>query len=378
MEIRQYCWEENLGWDNKPGVDGAMEADLLLVFGTTWVITDTDCIARLRAAFPKAQMIGCSTAGEIIGTNVSDNRLVATVIAFQNSTVLGTCVSSRDYPNSYEAAKALISRIPQQGLQHVFVLADGLLTNGSEIISGLNTLLPSDIPVTGGLAGDGLEFKNCYIVYDGLVRTSSIAAVGFYGDRLRIGFGSSGGWVAFGPERLITRSQGNILSELDGQSALDLYKAYLGKYADQLPAAGLHFPLSILTDDSQDACVRTITHVDEANNNLWFAGDVPCGSYARFMRAVPDDLIDGAAKAADISKSLGGESPELCILISCVGRKAVLKQLTEEETESVQDSYRNRPTMTGFYSYGEIAPFGPGERAMLHNQTMTITTISED
>jgi hypothetical protein len=165
---------------------------------------------------------------------------------------------------------------------------------------------------------------------------------------------------------------------LDGQSALDLYKAYLGKYADQLPAAGLQFPLSILSDDSQDACVRTITHVDEVSNNLWFAGDVPCGSYARFMRAVPDDLIDGAAKAADISKSLGGESPELCILISCVGRKAVLKQLTEEETESVQDSYRNRPMMTGFYSYGEIAPFGPGERAMLHNQTMTITTISED
>lgn len=378
MEICQFCWDDTLGWDHEPGAEGPLKGDLVLIFGSTRVVTDTDCVARLRAAFPSALMIGCSTAGEIFGTNVSDNRFIATLITFHKSAVFGACVSTHDYPNSFEAAKALVGLIPRQGLRHLFVLADGLLTNGSEVVRGLNALLPVEISVTGGLAGDGMDFKNTYIVFNGQVSTSSIAALGFYGDHLRIGFGSSGGWVPFGPERLITRSHGNILSELDGQSALALYKKYLGKFADQLPAAGLLFPLSILPDDSQEAFVRTITHVDEKNDNLGFAGDVPSGCYARFMRAVPDDLIDGAAKAAAISKSLGGEAPELCILISCVGRKAVLKQLTEEETESVQESYRNKPAMTGFYSYGEIAPFRPGERAMLHNQTMTITTISED
>ncbi|MBU1566462.1 MAG: FIST C-terminal domain-containing protein [Proteobacteria bacterium] len=378
MEIRQYCWDNTFGWDQDPGVEGTLQGDLMLIFGATRVITDTDCIVRLRAAFPNALMIGCSTAGEIVGTHVSDNRLIATVIAFHKTAVVGACVSTHDYPNSFEAAKALVGLIPCQGLRHLFVLADGILTNGSEVVRGLNELLPVEISVTGGLAGDGMEFKNSYIVFDGQVCTSSIVAVGFYGDHLRIGFGSSGGWVPFGPERLITKSQDNILSELDGQSALALYKKYLGRFADQLPGAGLLFPLSIFPEDSEDAFVRTITHVDEKNDYLGFAGDVPNGCYARFMRAVPDDLIDGAEKAAAISKSLGGESPELCILISCVGRKAVLKQLTEEETEGVQESYRNKPVMTGFYSYGEIAPFRPGERAILHNQTMTITTISED
>lgn len=378
MEICQYCWDDTFGWDLEPDAEGTLKGDLMLIFGSTRSITDSDCISRLRAAFPGARMLGCSTAGEIIGTNVSDNRLIATVIGFHKSSVVGACVSTLDYLNSFEAAKALIGQIPRPGLRHLFVLADGILTNGSEVVRGLNELLPVEIPVTGGLAGDGMDFINSYTVFDGKVCTSSIAAVGFYGDHLRIGFGSSGGWVPFGPERLITRSQGNILSELDGQSALALYKKYLGKHADQLPAAGLLFPLSILPDDSGEAFVRTINQVDETNDNLGFAGDVPSGCYARFMRAVPDDLIDGAAKAAVISKSLGGESPELCILISCVGRKAVLKQLTEEETESVQESYRKKPAMTGFYSYGEIAPFRPGERAMLHNQTMTITTISED
>ncbi|KJS02575.1 MAG: hypothetical protein VR65_05140 [Desulfobulbaceae bacterium BRH_c16a] len=377
MEIEQYCWDEREGWDNDPAT-GRAAADLVLIFGSTQVVTGSSCVARLREAFPKARMIGCTTAGEIVGTNVSDNRLIATAVSFRSTSILGACVSTHDYPNIVEATKALAGKIPREGLRHLFVLADGLLTNGSDIVRGLNEMLSAEIPVTGGLAGDGMNFKNSYIVFDGQVLSSSIAAIGFYGDKVKIGFGSSGGWVPFGPERLITRSRGNVLSELDGHSALELYKKYLGKYADQLPAAGLLFPLSILSDDTEEAFVRTIMFVDEKNQSLGFAGDVPTGSYARFMRAVPDDLIDGAAEAAKISKGPGGDAPELCILISCVGRKAVLKQLTEEETESVEESYRTRPVMTGFYSYGEIAPFRPGDRVMLHNQTMTITTFSEE
>lgn len=377
MKIEQYCWDERDGWDNDPAI-GRMNADLVFIFGSTRLITGSSCVARLRELFPRAGMIGCSTAGEIVGTNVSDDRLIATAVSFRATPILGACVSTCDYPNSVEATKALLAKIPREGLRHLFVLADGLLTNGSDIVRGLNETLPVEIPVTGGLAGDGMDFKNSYVVFAGQVLSSAIAAIGFYGDHVRIGFGSSGGWVPFGPERLVTRSRGNVLSELDGHSALELYKQYLGKYADQLPAAGLLFPLSILSDETEEAFVRTILFVDEKNRSLGFAGDVPTGSYARFMRAVPDDLIDGAAEAAKISQDRGGESPELCILISCVGRKEVLKQLTEEETESVEESYRKRPVMTGFYSYGEIAPFRPGDRVVLHNQTMTITTISED
>jgi hypothetical protein len=377
MEIEQFCWDEREGWDNDPAGAG-IDAGLIFIFGTTRLITGSGCVARLRQVFPRAQMIGCSTAGEIIGTNVSDNRLIATAVSFRATPILGACISIHDYPNSIEATKALVAKIPREGLRHLFVLADGLLTNGSDIVRGLNEMLPVEIAVTGGLAGDGMDFKNSYVVFAGQVLSSAIAAIGFYGNHVRIGFGSSGGWVPFGPERLVTRSRGNILSELDGHSALDLYKQYLGNSADQLPAAGLHFPLSVLPDETEEPFVRTIMFVDEKNQSLGFAGDVPTGSYARFMRAVPDDLIDGAAEAAKISQERGGEAPELCILISCVGRKEVLKQLTEEETESVEESYRKKPVITGFYSYGEIAPFRPGERVMLHNQTMTITTISEE
>jgi hypothetical protein len=202
--------------------------------------------------------------------------------------------------------------------------------------------------------------------------------VGLYGSRLKVGFGSLGGWDSFGPDRLITKSKANVLYELDGQSALGLYKQYLGEHAKGLPATGLLFPLSIRTQSGETAVVRTILSVDEAEQSMTFAGEIPEGAYARLMKANFDRLIDGATGAARTSEqALGPGSAELALLISCVGRKLVLKQRVEEEVEAVRDVLGEGTTLAGFYSYGEISPFAPGARCELHNQTMTITALSE-
>jgi hypothetical protein len=96
------------------------------------------------------------------------------------------------------------------------------------------------------------------------------------------------------------------------------------------------------------------------------------------MRADIDRLIDGASGAAKVARAAIGErTANLAILISCVGRKLVLKQRTEEEVEAVRDVLGGSTVLAGFYSYGEISPFGPREQSTLHNQTMTVTTFSE-
>ena len=111
---------------------------------------------------------------------------------------------------------------------------------------------------------------------------------------------------------------------------------------------------------------------------MTFAGDVPEGSYARLMKANFDRLIDGAGGAATTSyQAIGSATPDLAVLISCVGRKLVLNQRIEEEVEAVRDILGERTVLTGFYSYGEISPFTPGAKCELHNQTMTITTFLE-
>ena len=244
-------------------------------------------------------------------------------------------------------------------------------------MKGLRDGLPSSVAVTGGLAGDGERFQRTVVSLDDKDGDGGVAIVGFYGD-LRIGYGSMGGWDQFGPERLVTRSEGNVLYELDGASALELYKSYLGPYASELPASGLLFPLSLRMESEHTSVVRTILGIDEKEGSLTFAGDVPQGAYTRLMKANVDRLIDGAHGAAGASyEAVGSSTPDVALLISCVGRKLVLKQRVEEEIESVREVLGEHPVLAGFYSYGEIAPFAPSVKCELHNQTMTITTLSE-
>ena len=378
MKTEQRIWTQGAGWTQSQCASLSDAANLVLVFGGSSHFKDPAHFAEIQAAYPWAHIMGCSTAGEISGTSVSDNTIVATAIMFEHTELQVAQVRIDDVRSSLEAGAKLARALPQDGLVHVFVLSDGLKINGSELVMGMREHLPDHVAMTGGLSGDGAQFAHTYVCLDGPPEEGTIAALGLYGSRLKVGFGSLGGWDPFGPERLITRAEGNVLYELDGQSALSLYKTYLGEHASGLPATGLLFPLSVRTSEIKSGLVRTILGINEETQSLTFAGDVPLGSYARLMKANFERLIDGAHDAAVASyEGVGSTSPDLALLISCVGRKLVLKQRIEEEVESVRDVLGERTVLTGFYSYGEISPFRPSAKCELHNQTMTITTISE-
>lgn len=376
MRVEQFHWCRASGWTPRLETHLATPS-VVLSFGSPAALLETDALAELRRAYPGAHHFGCSTAGEIRGTTVSDDSIVATAIEFAVSRVEASCVRVEDSAHSYEAGAALATALPGNGLRHAFVLCDGLAVNGSELVKGLHSRLPNDVTVTGGLSGDGARFKQTLVVWDGVPRTGLAAILGFYGDELHVGYGSLGGWDPFGPERMITRSSGNVLYEVDGRSALALYKTYLGEHAAGLPATGLLFPLSLRAGEDEPGVVRTILAIDEEAQSMTFAGDVPQGSYARLMKANFDRLIDGAVGAAKRSRVTAQSSTQLAILISCVGRKLVLGQRIEEEVEGVRGVLGPAAILAGFYSYGEISPFTPSARCELHNQTMTITTLSE-
>lgn len=378
MKTEQTRYTEAKGWE--PGPPGKLgeAAQLVLLFGSTSLLKEQKYLDEIKRAYPKAHLFGCSTSGEICGPQVFDDSLVATAVSFEHTQFQGTRIKINEVGGSFEAGERLAQSLRKEELVHVFVLSDGLNVNGSELVGGLTRLLPAHVTVTGGLSGDGARFQETLVFWDSAPERNMIAALGLYGSRLKVGYGSLGGWDPFGPERLITQSKANVLYELDGKSALELYRTYLGEHAKGLPATGLLFPLSIRTKDSGTAVVRTILSVSEEDQSMTFAGDVPEGAYARFMKANFDRLIDGAVGAAKTSsEALGATSPDLAVLVSCVGRKLILKQRTEEEVEGVRDVLGDRTMLTGFYSYGEISPFTPGAKCELHNQTMTITTFSE-
>lgn len=378
MKIEQKRWTKSKGWEPNNTHQLSESAQLVLLFGSTQIFKDPITYETIHKRYPKADLLGCSTAGEIFGTNVSDDSMVLTAIEFTHTTIKGTSITIDSMKDSFHAGEKLIQTLDKENLVHIFVLSDGLNVNGSDLVRGISKHLPSQVTITGGLSGDGSNFKETYVLWNKPAAKNTVAIIGFYGKKMKIGYSSLGGWDAFGPDRIITRSEGNILYELDGQSALSLYKKYLGDHAKDLPASGLLFPLSIRVSEDNEWVVRTILAVNEENQSMVFAGDVPEGSYARLMKANFERLIDGAEKAAQVTrKSTLAPAPDLAILISCVGRKMILNQRIEEEVEAVRGVYTDKTCLAGFYSYGEISPFTPNARCELHNQTMTITTLSE-
>ena len=388
MKLEQMQWTELQGWMPPLSSSAVESAQLVLVFGARRVLRNSALIQSIRARYREGLLFGCSTAGEICGTRVLDDSLVVTAIDFEHTEVRGATADVTSTVSSSEVGEALGTNLPHSvqcaekdsldPLVHVLLLSDGSKVNASDLIRGLVSHLPAGVCVTGGLAGDGELFGETFVLTEDIPRAGVIAAVGLYGPRLKVKFGSMGGWDPFGPDRMITRSQGNILLELDKRPALNLYKQYLGDHAQGLPATGLLFPLSIRMKAGDIAVVRTIMAVNEQQQSLTFAGNIPEGASARLSKANVERLIDGAIDAARICHEPAvTPGPALAILISCVGRKLVMKQRVEEEIEGIREVLGDGTMLAGFYSYGEIAPFRAGASCELHNQTMTITTLTE-
>ncbi|MFE8071785.1 FIST C-terminal domain-containing protein [Marinobacteraceae bacterium S3BR75-40.1] len=332
-------------------------------------------LSVLKEAFPSATLIGCTTAGEISDVNVFEGSLCATAVCFEKTALSFATAAIGQPEDSVEAGRRIAEKLAAPDLNHVLVISEGLNVNGTALAQGIMQGLPDNVRVTGGLAGDGSRFGHTQVWLNQPNPGNQVVAVGFYGQDLAVGWGSQGGWDTFGPDREITASQGNILYQLDGRSALKLYKDYLGDYARDLPASGLLFPLAVTLKDGTTV-VRTVLGVDEDAESMTFAGDLPQGASARFMKANFDRLIEGAEEAATETRP-GCPAPELALLISCVGRKMVLGQRIEEEVEVTRDALGEQAVLAGFYSYGEISPRQDQEGCALHNQTMTITTFRE-
>ena len=378
MKIEMFHYKNNKGWSVKsfPNLDS--ENTLIFAFCAPEFFNNTAPLLELKKAYPTSKIAGCSTAGEIYGDTINDHSISVAVAKFEKSKVKIITEQINDVGQSQIIGKNLTKALKSDDLKGIIVLSDGLLVNGSALVEGLKEDLDPKVVITGGLAGDGNDFKHTWLLQNDKPVYNCITAIGLYGNDIEIGYGSKAGWDIFGPEKLITRSQGNILYEIDGEPALAVYKKYLGDRAKDLPASGLLFPLSIRESTaSKNKVVRTILAIDENNQSMTFAGNIPQGWYAQLMKANFDRLIEAASIASKLATSeIYMPQNTLNLAISCVGRRLVLGERTVEEVEASLEHLGENPSMIGFYSYGEISPSGLAS-CDLHNQTMTLTTIKE-
>jgi len=368
-----------MGWTIHPTSTLADKnnAQLVLCFGAKAILQNENIFSIIKEQFPASQISICSTAGEICQEAVQENSLVVVALQFDKTKIETASVNIKDFANSYLAATNLAERLPHDDLAYIMVFSDGAVVNGSELVKGLTDATGKKILVTGGLAGDDANFKDTLVGLNEQPAAGNIVAIGFYGKNINVTHGSQGGWDIFGLEKRVTKSSGNVLHEIEGQNALELYKKYLGTEAENLPGSALLFPLSVIIPETHKPVVRTILSIDEDNKTMTFAGDVPEGSKVRFMKADFDKIITAASTAAGQTLLDQNTKPDFALLISCVGRKLILGPRTKEELLAVKDTFGDKTMLAGFYSYGEISPFDDETDCQLHNQTMTITTFSE-
>ena len=375
MQLKSYIYDD--GW-SEPLEDtlDSMQS-VVFIFASSQQEKIKKPLADIKNVFKKSLIIGSSTAGEILMDEIKDDSFVVTVAQFSHTRVKLFCQHLSSAKDSYDVGSQISTALLEDDLKSLFILSDGLQINGAQLTHGINSNLNDDIIVTGGLAADDDKFKSTWIIANGEIYEHSVVGLGFYGDAIRIGHGFQGGWDHFGIQREVTRSIDNVVYELDGRSILDIYKEYLGEKAKDLPASGLFFPLELQERDSNEITVRTILGIDEKEGSITFASDIPEGSRVSLMKANHNRLIEGAFNAAQ-GIDLKGYKDEalLSIAISCVGRRLVLKQRTEDELEATLENLPKNTLQVGFYSHGEISPLKSGF-CDLHNQTMTLTTIWE-
>ncbi|WP_422350051.1 FIST signal transduction protein [Flagellimonas sp.] len=354
-----------------------LKEPLVLVFGDRFLLESKDVYQEIRDLYPDGHLVFGSTSGEIMETSVYEESITITAIEFEKTQFEIVSKNIKDFVDIEKMGASISEQFNMDELNHLFIVSDGSFVNGSGLIEGLESVEGFKASITGGLCGDGARFEKTLTSYNENPKQGEVVAIGLYGQALEVSYANFGGWTPFGPERTITKSEGNVLFEIDGKPALDLYKKYLGEKAAELPQAALLYPLTVQQSEDSEPLVRTILNIDEEANSMILAGDVPMNSKVQLMMSTMDDIAEGACNAAELAMRDRENKPELAILVSCVGRKLVLDQRTEDEIEEVADVIGEQASITGFYSYGEMAPFAGKNECQLHNQTMTLTLLSE-
>lgn len=377
MKTVQLRKQENTDWQYLSEKIELSEP-LVLVFGNRYMLEKDSIYNEVRQLFPDGHLVFGSTSGDITAQYVDDNSITVTAIEFERSTfdIKTSNVLNSDL-DSFKTGENLVNQFKKDGLKHIFVVSEGSFVNGSQLTKGMNSATEDELLITGGLCGDAARFEKTVASYNENPKPGEIVAIGFYGETFEASFAIHGGWTPFGPERIVTKSDSNELFELDNQPALDLYKKYLGEKSKELPAAALLYPLNVQSENEDQSFVRTILNIDESKNTMILAGDIPEKSKVQLMMTNVDNIANASELAARQALEKRKTKPQLALLVSCIGRKLVLDQRVEEEIEEVVSIIGEDTKVCGFYSYGEIAPFNLEINCQLHNQTMTITLISE-
>ena len=372
-ETFSLTFDSQVGWSSPfPDVDSSQT--LIVVFSANDFWNDRAPLTELDSAFPLSSIVGCSAHGTMCDGKLLDGAVSVGIIKFQSTDIQLASVELTE--DSKLAGVQLAEKLKHPNLKGVILFSDGLTTEGTELVRGIQTVLPEGIPIAGALASDAV-MEHTWVNVNGELKSDTVCAVGLIGDKVELVCASGGGWELMSNKHVANRTSHQTIFEIDGRPACEVYAEMVGIEAlENLPWSTGPYPITLNLDGSD--VVRTVIGCDMNEGWLKLAGDVPEGVEVQFMKSNLDGILDGVDEAAQQihMKTVALTENSLAIGISCAARRAILIERAGEEAGMLQSSIGSNVCHVGMYSFGEISTTTCG-RPQVHNQTMTIAVIRE-
>jgi len=195
MKSRNIQYKENK-WHNIES-DENDKIDVLLVFTGINLVENNNILSFLSAQFKNAKIISCTTAGEINQTNVDENSIICSAIHFEKTPIETVVDNLNNYNNSFELGSNLAKKLNTKNLTHIFMLSDGNLVNGDDLLTGIKSEIGTTIQISGGIAGDGDRFQKTFVGLNEDYREGNVVLMGLYGNHIQVGTGKKSGMGCF-------------------------------------------------------------------------------------------------------------------------------------------------------------------------------------
>ncbi len=337
--------------------------------GVLFTALDVDhlgVLAAIQEAYPGLPVVGCTSDGELSSHLQFQEDSIALMLFASASVVAASGLGQDLSADPAAACQAAVAEAMRDGDAPSLCLAfpESLTASAVSVVQALQAALPEGTLLVGGTSADQWNFEQTHQFRDGEVQSDAVAVLLFYGP-LELGVGVASGWRPLGDPGTVTRSESNVVYEIDHQPAVTFYRRYFGVEAEFTP----EYPLDVVDPASSLSYLRAPLAI-EGDGSITFAGDVPEGCTVRISSAARDAIVEACRRSvSDAVESGGIEQATGALVISCAARKQVLGTRTYEEFDVLREALGDVP-IVGFYSYGEIAPLDGAPIARLHNETM--------
>ncbi len=323
------------------------------------------------------KLFGGSSCGELLFDNqhelISEDGATFSLTNL-NPSYFKSIAYNRDELTSFDFGKKIGSYVLNAfDKPSVVVVGSGLSLDGQALVEGVQDAAGKDLVMFGGLAGDDAKFEQTFSFNETELLDSGAVVLALDAEHISITGLATSGWAGLGADLTVTKSEGNIVYEIDKEPALEVYKKYLSVNDEDLPAIGIEYPLMIKRDDDTTA-LRAVVGIDKEKQSLLFAGSVPQGSTVTFSSSLGFDVVETTKKHVEEFYQSHTEA-DLFILFSCMARHLALGPLIAEEIKLASDKWK--APVLGFFTYGEIGT-NVNLSCDFYNQTFTLLLLKEN